>query len=133
MLVDDNDTDNYISKRIMEISNFADVIDVKNSGRNALDFIENNEGNLNILPELIFLDINMPLVDGFHFLDEFENFLVLKEKCKIVILTSHYNFYYMSKIINNPHVISYVTKPLSEDVLKEIKIKLSFIKNENMN
>lgn len=130
LLVDDDETDSFISKRMMEISNFAEVVEIRNSGRKALNFLEENQINLNKIPELIFLDINMPLMDGFQFLDEFENLSPANEKCYIVILTGHYNLYYMSKIINNLHVISYVSKPLTEEVLMDIKLKWENIKSQ---
>ena len=73
MLVDDNDTDNFISKRIIEITKFARRVEVKSSGKGALDYIKENENSAENLPNIIFLDINMPIVDGFVFLYEFEN------------------------------------------------------------
>ena len=42
MLVDDNDTDNFISKRIIEITGFAEEVEVKNSGKSALEYLEDN-------------------------------------------------------------------------------------------
>ena len=68
MLVDDNDTDNFISKRIIEITKFAKRVEVKGSGKAALDYLRENQSNAENLPSLIFLDINMPIVDGFVFL-----------------------------------------------------------------
>ena len=79
MLVDDNDTDNFISKRIIEITNFAEEVIVKSSGKSALDYLNDNAGEVANLPEIIFLDINMPIVDGFVFLYEFEKFAVNSE------------------------------------------------------
>ncbi len=73
MLVDDNDTDNFISKRIVEITKFAKRVEVKNSGKSALDYLTENQNIPENLPNIIFLDINMPVVDGFVFLYEFEN------------------------------------------------------------
>jgi hypothetical protein len=46
MIVDDNDTDNFISKRIIEITKFANDVEIKNSGKSALEYLENNEGNI---------------------------------------------------------------------------------------
>ena len=84
MLVDDNDTDNFISKRIIEITNFATEVIVKSSGKSALDYLEENNDDAESLPEIIFLDINMPIVDGFVFLYEFEKFNdTVKDKCKV--------------------------------------------------
>ena len=113
MLVDDNDTDNFISKRIIEITKFANRVEVKNSGK---DVIEN-------LPNLIFLDINMPIVDGFVFLYEFEKFSdLIKDRCKVIILSSSDNKRDIDKIVNNNHVIKFITKPLTETALEEVKV-----------
>ena len=50
MLVDDNDTDNFISKRIIEITNFANEVIVKSSGKSALDYLDENKDNAELLP-----------------------------------------------------------------------------------
>ena len=122
MLVDDNDTDNFISKRIIEITEFASRVEVKNSGKSALDYLSSNQDNEDMLPNLIFLDINMPIVDGFVFLYEFEKFNdLIKDKCKVVILSSSDNKRDIDKIVNNNHVIKFITKPLTEIALEEFK------------
>lgn len=122
LLVDDNDTDNFISKRIIEITKFAKRVEVKNSGKSALEYLEREQNNPENLPEVIFLDINMPIVDGFVFLFEFEMFAeTLKNKCRIVILSSSDNKRDIEKIVDNEYVIKFVTKPLTESLLGEIK------------
>lgn len=122
MLVDDNDTDNFISKRIIEITSFANEVEIKNSGKSALEYLEENKDKPERLPDIIFLDINMPIVDGFVFLYEFEKFSELvKSKCKVIILSSSDNKRDIDKIVNNDHVIRFITKPLTENALSDIK------------
>ncbi|WP_448529557.1 response regulator [Raineya sp.] len=122
MLVDDNDTDNFISRRIIELSKFAKRVEVKNSGKSALQYLEENQNNPENLPDLIFLDINMPIVDGFVFLFEFEMFPEsVKNKCKIAILSSSDNKRDIEKIVDNDYVIKFITKPLSNEALEEVK------------
>jgi len=126
MLVDDNDTDNFISKRIIEITGFSSNVIVKNSCKLALQYLEQNQNNPASLPDVIFLDINMPIVDGFVFLFEFDLFAdVVKNKCKIVILSSSNNKKDIAKIVDNSHVIKFVTKPLTEKALEEVRDALS--------
>lgn len=123
MLVDDNDTDNFISKRIIEITKFAKEVEIKNSGKSALEYLEKHKDIPDKLPNIIFLDINMPIVDGFVFLYEFEKFNdLVKNKCKVIILSSSDNKRDIDKIVNNDHVIKFITKPLTESALKEIKV-----------
>lgn len=123
MLVDDNETDNFISKRIIEITKFARRVEVKNSGKSALDYLKEHQSSADDLPNIIFLDINMPIVDGFVFLYEFEKFSeVVRNKCKVIILSSSDNKRDIDKIVNNNHVIKFITKPLTEVALDEIKL-----------
>ncbi len=122
MLVDDNDTDNFISRRIIEITKFAKQVIIKNSGKSALEYLEENKKSSSGIPELIFLDINMPIVDGFVFLYEFEKFEeILKDRCKVIILSSSDNKRDIDKIVNNDHVIKFITKPLTENALEDVK------------
>lgn len=122
MLVDDNDTDNFISRRIIEITKFADDVIVKNSGKGALDYLEEFKESAADLPDIIFLDINMPIVDGFVFLYEYEKFgNMVKDKCRVIILSSSDNKRDIDKIVNNDYVIKFVTKPLTEKTLEEIQ------------
>jgi CheY-like chemotaxis protein len=122
LLVDDNDTDNFISKRIIEITHFAKNVEIKNSGKGALEYLEQNKDKEEMLPDFIFLDINMPIVDGFVFLYEFEKFSELvKNKCKVIILSSSDNKRDIDKIVNNENVIKFITKPLTEASLLDIK------------
>ena len=123
MLVDDNDTDNFISKRIIEITNFAKIVIVKSSGKSALDYLEENKENVGNIPKIIFLEINMPIVDGFVFLYEFEKFSdTVKDHCKVIILSSSDNKRDIDKIVNNDYVIKFITKPLTEASLEEINL-----------
>lgn len=122
MLVDDNDVDNYISQRMIELSNFSDKILVKNNGKSALEFLEEHQNNIDMLPDLIFLDISMPIVDGYVFLYEFEKYSdTLKNKSKVIILTSSDNKQDIDRMNDNEFVFKYVTKPLTEKTLDEIR------------
>ena len=122
MLVDDNETDNFISEKIIEMYGFADKVIAMDSGTSALEYIESNSHDSENIPDVIFLDINMPFVDGFVFLFEFEKFnKLVKSKTKIVILSSSDNKRDIDRIVDNPHVISYVVKPLSPEALKKVE------------
>lgn len=125
LLVDDNDTDNFISKRIIEITKFAKRIEIRNSGKSALEYLESVKDDPAQLPDVIFLDINMPIVDGFVFLFEFEMFPDhIKEKCKVIILSSSNNKRDIAKIVDNEYVIKFITKPLTEKALQEVQTLL---------
>lgn len=125
MLVDDNDTDNYISQRIMELSGFSEKILTNNNGKAALEYLEQHQNDVSQLPDIIFLDISMPIVDGYVFLYEFEKYSqTVKDKCKVAILTSSDNKQDIDRMSGNEFVFKYVIKPITEDVLNEIKAEL---------
>ncbi|TAH26337.1 MAG: response regulator [Cytophagales bacterium] len=132
MLVDDSDTDNFINKRVLELSKFTNQILIKNSGRNALEYLNDNENNPEKLPDIIFLDINMPIVDGFVFLYEFEDFSEkIKSHCKIIILSSSNSKKDIDRIIDNKYVVEFLTKPLSLDTVANLK-KSNLVKEKNL-
>ncbi len=77
MHIDDNSIDHMIQNKVFEKSNFAEMIYNHQSGISALESLKNllNLNQLteqNLLPEYIFLDLDMPLMDGFQFMSEFE-------------------------------------------------------------
>lgn len=122
LLVDDNETDNFIHKRVLELNSFAKNIIIKNSGKSALEFLQQNQHHPDAIPNVIFLDINMPIVDGFVFLFEYENFPdTIKNKTKIVILSSSDNKKDIDRIVDNDYVVHFLTKPLSDESLAELK------------
>lgn len=121
MLIDDNDIDNLINSRIMTAHNFAATVDVKTSTEGALEALRAmNEESPN-LPSLIFLDLQMPVLDGFAFLEEFEKMSdAVKNNCRIVVLSSSISPEDINRASTNKFVIKYINKPLSEMYLDAI-------------
>jgi CheY-like chemotaxis protein len=118
MLVDDNETDNFIHKRVIELTGFTDHIITKDTGRTALDYLHLNKDNAENLPDIIFLDLNMPILDGFGFLNEFQKFPEeVKNKCKVMVLTSSNNKNDFDHVQKFSFVKNYFTKPLTEEYL----------------
>ena len=60
MLIDDNETDNFISKRIIEITRFAKQVEVKNSGQDALEYLSAHANEVNLLPRLSIQNRGFP-------------------------------------------------------------------------
>lgn len=125
MLIDDNEIDNLINQKMIESVNMASNIFIHSGAKSALEYLKNIEkikvGIESFLPELIFLDIDMPLMDGFQFIDEFEKLSdITKNYCNIVLLTSSLDPKDVSKSRKNNHVLKYLNKPLSQDSLLKL-------------
>lgn len=122
MLVDDSEADNFINAKILELSKFTENIVTKTSGKSALEYLQEHKNNPENLPDVIFLDINMPVVNGYVFLYEYDKFPAsIKDRCQIVILSSSQNPSDISRMITNSHVVRYVAKPLNLDIVQELR------------
>jgi len=123
LLVDDNEIDNFINERMITSSGFAEKVIVKTSSDDAVSYLLENQDKEDQLPEIVFLDLNMPVKDGFVFLADFKkaNATVLK-KCKVVVLSSSISPEDINRASTDPHVFKYVNKPLSEKYLEAINI-----------
>jgi len=125
MLIDDNELDNFINEKILEANLFSKKIYVNTSARSALEFLNNvitmGSDFTNMYPEVIFVDINMPIMDGFQFIEYYKKNLVEKmQNPKIVILTSsvyHEDKQKAGAISDN---IVFLNKPLTQSMLEAI-------------
>ena len=125
MLIDDSEIDNFINHKMIEGCNFAERTYIHTSSKSALEFLKNLErtGKVpkELIPEIIFLDINMPIMDGFQFIEEFDKLAKeFKSKSKIVMLTTSVNPSDIERSQKNKYIIKYINKPLTQDVLNSI-------------
>jgi CheY-like chemotaxis protein len=125
LLVDDNEGDNVLHSIIIEEAQVSQQVKIATDGKEALSYLKNTlEAGTNFpKPELIFLDLNMPGMNGFEFLKEYEK-LNDGYQAMIVILTSSDDPIERSEALSMKSVTDYINKPLDSDTLIELIKKL---------
>lgn len=118
LLVDDDEDDNYYHKIIINKMEMVNKIAVAENGIEALAYIKDEA---NIPPDIIFLDLNMPKMNGWEFLEQYQH-LTIKKKAKvlIVILTTSLNPDDKKRAEEIKDVTGFETKPLSKEILSEL-------------
>jgi len=123
LLIDDNDIDNFINERMVKGCSFSDVVYINTSTRSAIEFLKNLAANpeapASLFPTVIFLDINMPILDGFQFLAELEKFdYDFVKRLRVIMLTSSINPADQEKAMKSKLVSGFLHKPLTQEALK---------------
>lgn len=120
MIIDDNEFDCYITSKL--INSYDDTIDIMefNSSVTALQYLQEFQNDTKKLPNLIFLDIYMPLMDGFEFIEHFNQFSkVLTDYTKICIVSSTIDDYYINKAKLDANVL-FTSKPISKEFIASL-------------
>jgi CheY-like chemotaxis protein len=123
MLIDDDECTNLLNSMVVEEMNCAERIQVIPNAREAFASFKAglNDSSDALIPELIFLDINMPVMDGWEFLAEFEKLShEQKSKAIVVMLTTSFNPEDHLRALQIESVAAFRNKPLSVEILKEI-------------
>jgi len=121
MIIDDDATDRFILRKVLENITKAEVVEF-DSGLKALENLTNISKDKPTFRQLIFLDVNMPVLDGFGFLDALNQLSgEYKTRCHIIFISSHVNDPERKKISSYANVIGYFEKPVKEESLLELK------------
>ncbi|MFI5150453.1 MAG: response regulator [Bacteroidia bacterium] len=127
LLIDDDSIDNFVNKKMILHYGFADNVIEFISPVSALDYLKRLDAvpeKSKQAPDLILLDVNMPLMSGPEFLEQFERLSAgMKSHCRIVILSGVLNGREHYGVIQSKHVIAIMPKPLIKmnlDYLEEV-------------
>ena len=116
LLIDDNYIDNFVTRKILEGGNFAETIIVVRSASEAINSLRDEV----IKPDVIFLDVRMPLMSGFEFLEEYDKIDIDKNAIKIFMLSSSLDPVDMRKSTDNKYITQFIHKPLTQKALEEL-------------
>ena len=117
LLIDDDKINNFLSTLIIKHSKIAEVCKECFNGQEAIDFLESVA--IADLPDIILLDLNMPVMDGWQFLDFFMK-MDFHAQIPIYILTSSNYDADMNKAKAFSCVMDYIVKPLKKEILLKI-------------
>ncbi|RZK21979.1 MAG: response regulator [Flavobacterium sp.] len=114
MLIDDNEIDLKINSKIITLAKLFEEIIICQSGEESLDYLNKHINQPEKLPNFILLDIQMPEMDGFEFLDHYKrlpkNFTSI---CPVAMLSSTLDFGDIKRAEANVYVVKLLKKPLS--------------------
>lgn len=118
-IIDDDDIFKFTTKVKFEKLELSDEVLIFNDGEEAIEYI--NAADVNSLPEILLLDINMPIVDGWDFLDLFHVLPSDKQSIMVIyMLSSSINPDDVKRAEDSPYVRDYITKPIRDEDLTRI-------------
>ncbi len=126
LCVDDDPITLMLCKKVIQKSNFSKEIATAINGENALNYFDNlinTEATSNNYPQLIFLDLNMPVMNGWEFLDVFckNQYLNKFSETKVIVLSSTIDPDDIQKSKQYPMVIEFLSKPITTEILEILK------------
>ena len=128
MIIDDSKIDRFLVELNIKKYDFAEEIISKESAKSALQYLALSADSPEKLPELIFLDIRMPEIDGFGFLGEYEKLPdSVKKNCIVMMLSSSLDPEDLDRAEKNKYVKRFVNKPINgqklQDILDDITLR----------
>lgn len=132
LLIDDDEPTNFLNQLVIEGSGYAEQIKTVQSGEEALDYLSNScrTDKTNPCPDLIFLDINMPAMNGWEFLEKYRK-LDEEQKGKVMIIMLTTSLFPEDKThaAEIPEISGFENKPLTPEKLDRIIFEF-FERNE---
>ncbi len=128
LLVDDDRIYQFAARKTIEATGFAEKIHIASNGEEALTYLKNiSDEDPALLPDVIFLDVNMPVMNGWEFLDTYPVFSkVLPKKVLIYVVSSSIDAVDIDKSRQYKSVSGYLIKPVLKDKFSQVLAALPF-------
>lgn len=131
LCIDDDPITLMLCKKVVERVQFAKEIIVANNGEEAINYFDNlfeeRKNNATIIyPKLVLLDLNMPIMDGWEFLETYigRNYHNIFDSTRFIVLSSSIDPYDINRSKTYP-IIGFLSKPVTKDMLENLKPQFS--------
>ena len=123
MIIDDNNIDLYITKRLIIKTNFGKKVLEFVDANEALNYLEDNQDNISQMPQIIFIDIYVPEMSGFEFMESYDKLpATLKKYCKVYIISSTIDEHDIERSRLDKNLTAFQVKPVSKEFLESIPL-----------
>ncbi|MFT6698851.1 MAG: CheY-like chemotaxis protein [Porticoccaceae bacterium] len=120
-IIDDNKIYQFMLTRIINNNNLAEGIITFSDGEKAIHYLTDNKSTSENIPDVIFLDVNMPIMDGWQFIDAYASIKTeIKKKVVIFMLSSSVNPIDIERASKINEISDYIIKPMKLEELKRI-------------
>lgn len=124
-IVDDDEIYIFLTQKTIEKTGLVNVINKFDNGLDVLNFLKENKDNINLLPEIIFLDLSMPIMDGWQFLEQYILlYPKLEKQILIYVCSSSISPNDINKVKSFSIVSDFIIKPLTEEKIIDIIKKM---------
>jgi response regulator of citrate/malate metabolism len=121
VVIDDDPYFHFIVKKILNAHSDSTTVDYCYNGMLVINYIKEHLEDQSMLPDYIFVDLNMPIFNGFDFFRLYEELsLLIYKSIKIYVVSSCINPKIIKEILHYPFISNYITKPMTKKVLEGV-------------
>jgi len=121
LLIDDDPDDNFLHRLVIEESGLCEQVREATTAAEALRYLRQTDPANCLFPDLMVLDVNMPGMDGFEFLDEYRRWMPNPpQSTRVLLFTAARNPAEQARAQDYPEIVGYYVKPLTGELLAEL-------------
>ena len=123
LLIDDDDINNYVTAKFIKKANIGETADTVLNGSRGLAYLDDCEKEAKTFPDLIIVDLSMPIMNGEEFLKEYEaTFWKKHQETKLVVITASIREEDKIQALSYQCISGFLSKPIDGDKLKELLV-----------